>query len=406
MKKGYLSQYFTGVATKVLSAVEVGDANSNQHEFNGATGLREILGTTSDRLTFETTFLFMFDGDCPPESDSGFMTWSDVRRNHPTRSEYHLYYSSDFISDFANAGDILLIAKRPNNTLLAIIVEAGTTISQQLLWLFGFADMSDARFAVRSQLDDQTDYLEFASRYILDNIGISVETTEEAHLEEMLSKFNKKFPSTRIFSEYARSTLPEVNPQDEHDKVLMAWLDKEEKLFRTLEKYFVEIRLEQGFVNDVDSFIAYSLSVQNRRKSRAGLSLENHLEFLFHECNIDYSRNPFTEKKSKPDFIFPHIEAYNDSSFEALKLTMLGVKSSCKDRWRQVLSEADRIKNKHLLTLEAGISKNQTDEMKAKHLQLVLPKDIHRSYSSDQQKWLMSVAEFTSLVLERQDLTG
>ena len=42
---------------------------------------------------------------------------------------------------------------------------------------------------------------------------------------------------------------------------------------------------------------------------------------------------------------------------------MLAVKSTCKDRWRQILAEADRLPVKHLLTLEPGISVAQTDEM-------------------------------------------
>ncbi|MBQ6968384.1 MAG: hypothetical protein IJP84_10855 [Lachnospiraceae bacterium] len=34
-------------------------------------------------------------------------------------------------------------------------------------------------------------------------------------------------------------------------------------------------------LKDSSAFIKFSLSVNNRRKSRAGLSLENHLEALF-----------------------------------------------------------------------------------------------------------------------------
>jgi len=67
------------------------------------------------------------------------------------------------------------------------------------------------------------------------------------------------------------------------------------------------------------------------------------------------------------------------------------------------LAEADRIDKKHLLTLEAAISKSQTDEMKSKKLQLVLPKDLHGSYLVDQQAWLMDIAGFTDLVIERQN---
>jgi len=176
----------------------------------------------------------------------------------------------------------------------------------------------------------------------------------------------------------------------------------EEILFRTMEKHIIGERLSQGFDGDVDGFISFSLSVQNRRKSRAGLALENHLEILFQECGINYTRTPMTENKSKPDFIFPGVEQYHNPAFNSDGLTMLGVKSSCKDRWRQVLAEADRIKRKHLLTLEAAISKSQTDEMNAKTLQLVVPEKLHNTYSLEQQAWLMNVSEFTQHVQSKQ----
>ena len=63
-------------------------------------------------------------------------------------------------------------------------------------------------------------------------------------------------------------------------------------------------------------------------------------------------------------------------SYAAL-LVMLGVKSTSKDRWRQVLTEADRIPQKHLCTLEAGISAKQTDEMQRQQLTLVVPTGLH-----------------------------
>ena len=81
---------------------------------------------------------------------------------------------------------------------------------------------------------------------------------------------------------------------------------------------------------------------------------------------------------------------------------MLGVKSTCKDRWRQVLAEADRIDQKHLLTLEAAISINQTAEMQSKQLQLVVPAAVHDSYTSAQRAWLMDVEAFSDFVQTRQ----
>jgi tRNA(His) 5'-end guanylyltransferase len=218
----------------------------------------------------------------------------------------------------------------------------------------------------------------------------------------MLRRFHGTFPTTKIFSAYARSTLSQLSPRDGQDDVLMAWMEREEILFRTLEKHLIGERLSNGFDGDVDGFLSFSLSVQNRRKSRAGLALENHLEMMFQECGIRYSRTPITENKAKPDFIFPGAEEYHDPSCDETLLTMLGVKSSCKDRWRQVLSEADRIDKKHLLTLEAAISINQTEEMQTKHLQLVVPKSLHKTYRDQQRSWLMNVEDFTKLVMEKQ----
>lgn len=160
--------------------------------------------------------------------------------------------------------------------------------------------------------------------------------------------------------------------------------------------------MTKGFAEDVDGFLQYSLSVQNRRKSRIGYALENHIEEIFKIYKIKYSRGKITENKSKPDFVFPSIENYYDNNFDDSLLTMLGVKSTCKDRWRQVLSEADRIKNKHLLTLEIAISENQTTEMRNRNLQLVLPKKLHYTYSDNQRKWIMDMSTFIDIVKDKQ----
>jgi hypothetical protein len=182
----------------------------------------------------------------------------------------------------------------------------------------------------------------------------------------------------------------------------MAWMEREEILFRTLEKHLLADRLSKGFTNDVEGFLEFSLSVQNRRKSRVGRALENHLEIVFSENKIRYQRTAVTEGKSRPDFLFPGGQEYKDPSFDPLRLTMLGVKTTCKDRWRQVLVEAHRIERKHLLTLEAAISKNQTDEMQAQRLQLVVPRSLHSTYSAGQMNELIDLAEFTRLVGRRQ----
>ena len=411
MKKGYLSQYFDGVAVKILSAVEADVLTSNQHEFNGVEGLKKMLGEPEGKEKYQAKFLYLTDNDDSPVSDDGFLTWYDARQKarlerDVMRWEYRLYFPTNRVSQCANTGDILVIAKQKDGSLLSIVAENETTIARQVLWLFGFSELNHPGFSIREELETEQDRVEFASRFILESIGIQVELSEETFLDEMLSRFNGKFPSTKEFSFYARSTLPDIDARADSDSALLAWMEREEILFRTLEKHLIGERLSQGFEDDVDTFISFSLSVQNRRKSRAGLALENHLEILFQECGIRYDRSVVTENKSRPDFIFPSHESYHDVRFDPVHLTMLGVKSSCKDRWRQILSEADRIDKKHLLTLEVAISSNQTEEMKSKNLQLVLPHELHKSYLAEQQNWLMTVADFTRYVLDKQKQVG
>lgn len=70
-----------------------------------------------------------------------------------------------------------------------------------------------------------------------------------------------------------------------------------------------------------------------------------------------------------------------------------------KDRWRQILTEAARIPRKHLATLEPAISTHQTDEMSRAGVQLVIPQNLHESFSPTQQGHLLSVRDFTGQMM-------
>ena len=70
-------------------------------------------------------------------------------------------------------------------------------------------------------------------------------------------------------------------------------------------------------------------------------------------------------------------------------------KSTCKDRWRQVLAEADKNPGKaHLLTLEPGISGPQTHLMVAANLQLLVPRSIQDGYTDRQRAWISNLDGF------------
>lgn len=403
MKKGYLSEFFSGVAIKTLSAVEADLVSSNQHELNGVEALKKLFGTATEKHKYYSRFIYLTDEDTEgPIISEGILTWYDARAAHPTRSEHRLYFPTTEVSTRASIGDLMVIGRKQDGSILVVVAEAGSTVANQIKWLFGFADAEHAGFSVKAEIESDHIKLEFASSLILEQIGIVGDEETDDFLDTMLEQFGGKFPTTRIFSTFARSTVFQLDPRDDPDGVLIAWMDREEQLFRTLERHIVAGRLTEGFENDVDGFLAFSLSVQNRRKSRVGHALENHLEEIFTCHDIQHDRTKITENKSKPDFVFPGIAQYLNPNFDTGRLTMLGVKSTCKDRWRQVLAEADRIGDKHLLTLEPSISVAQTNEMRDKKLTLVIPEALHSSYTTYQQPWLLSLEEFIQLVREKQ----
>lgn len=411
MNKGYLSGYFEGVGMKVLTRVDA-TANSNQHEVgDGEHGrvLMRILGNQPRKATNRFPARYIWLGEEQETiTDEGFLSWYDTRENQPHRSaEWRLYYQTNPVTELMDEGDFLFVAKMRDDTLLFIVVPADSTIIGQVAWLFGLdVQRRFSGFAINEMDGDDDTRMDFISRLILDEIGIEFEDPNANSLDSIIERFGNAFPSTAEFSGLARLTLPEVDARDDADEAIMAWLNHEEALFRRLEKRIVGERVSQGFMDgetvDVDGFIKYSLGVQNRRKARMGLSFENQLRAVFDAHEVRYDEQVITEKGKKPDFIFPGKTEYFDPQFDVKLLTMLAAKSTCKDRWPQILPEAERLPQKYLVTLEPAISVPQTDMMRESVVQLIVPTKIQTSYTADQRKWLWKVTDFLDLVQERQ----
>ena len=397
MRHGQLRDYFAGVGVKRLSAVDAEPVRSNQHEVGTTRDMRQqFLGEV--RRGFSVGYVWLGE-----EQDGftaqGTATYYDAREMQPLRvPEWRLYYPSNPVTEVMQEGDMLFLALTHDQFLYFIVAQEGSTSERQLCWLFGLHPAG--RSFVSREFADHEPELDFAARFILDEIGIEFEEPDANRLDGIIERYGLAFPKTAEFSDLARLTLPDVRAEDDPDTALVAWLSHEEALFRRLERRIVATRLEEGFVDgsgatDVDGFIQFSLSVQNRRKSRMGQSLEHHLEAVFRAYNVVYVRGAETENRQKPDFLFPSEAVYRAAPETGYScLTMLGAKSTCKDRWRQVLAEASKIPRKHLLTLEPGITEPQTTQMENSNLQLVVPQSIQESYTDPQRGWLWSLEEF------------
>lgn len=398
-----INRYFEGVAWKYLTAVDAESSRSNQHELGGLVraGFKQHLGHPGDdTIRFSARFIFLAEDEDESISVGGSVSWYDSRRDNPDRGpELRLYYESNDVTDNIGEGMLLVIAKSGAGQLFLIFADRGSSAENQLRWLFGLNGTHDA-FSAKSF--DSTDQRElWPSIWILEQLGIEVSIPDEGWLDRIISEFGESFPATRSFSEFARASVTDTDAIGAPDAALIKFMEMEERLFRQLEGHIVAKDLEAGF-EGVDEFVSYSLSVQNRRKSRAGHAFENHLAYIFSANRLRFERGVVTENRARPDFLFPGAKEYRNPDFPDAGLCMLGVKSSCKDRWRQVLAEAQRISRKHLATLEPGISQFQTDEMQSHKLRLVVPGPIQDTYTEGQKAWLLSLSDFIGVVRLQQ----
>ncbi|SOC08371.1 restriction endonuclease EcoRII [Ureibacillus xyleni] len=246
--------------------------------------------------------------------------------------------------------------------------------------------------------DEMEEFIDTFSLSLLNNFAIyrkekGQEIAVEQTLEDIIGQVIEgmgNFPTTTEMSKLARSIYrKKMTP----DKNLLKWVETEYTVFRMLEERIYKDQLSKPF-RDIESLIEFANMALNRRKSRAGKSLENHLNYIFASANLPFENPGRTEGNKKPDFLFPSTKEYQNNHYPENKLIMLGAKTTCKDRWRQVLNEANRIPHKHLLTLQQGISKNQMDEMNEENLTLVVPKPLHRYYPKEYQDRLWTVEQF------------
>ncbi|MBQ9061428.1 MAG: restriction endonuclease [Eubacterium sp.] len=239
---------------------------------------------------------------------------------------------------------------------------------------------------------------------------VSPELREKNAIDAFISGLQVEFPATKDMSAAARAIQYNVFMNrklvlTDPDSMLLLWAEEEYRLFRAIEHARYGETIARGF-SSVDDFIVVANKVLNRRKSRAGKSLEHHLAAIFDENSISYTAQAITEGNKKPDFLFPSIEAYHDPMFSVEKLCVLASKTTCKDRWRQIINEADRLRdeNKYLCTMQQGISAAQMDEMQSEKVILVVPKQYHSSYPKDRRDRIWTIRKFVNYVKELEGI--
>ena len=241
---------------------------------------------------------------------------------------------------------------------------------------------------------------------LIDINRVQPETQEKVAIQEFINGLQVEFPVSYEMSAAAREIQNKVYNHMEYVRVnpdikIIDWTNMEYTLFRALEHARYGDIIAKGF-SSVEDFINMANMVLNRRKSRAGKSLEHHLAAIFDGNGISYTPQAITEGNKKPDFIFPSQQAYHDFDFPDEKLISLAAKTTCKDRWRQIINEANRLRErpKYLCTLQQGISPAQMDEMQDENVILVVPKPYISTYPADRRDRIWTLTKFVNYVKE------
>ena len=213
--------------------------------------------------------------------------------------------------------------------------------------------------------------------------------------EDIPREWLARFPTGEELIQKTVQLRPE--PTVDVDLRLIHRRNCEFELFRSLEQAVEWPRVLAGYAN-MDAFLKHAQSVLQRRRARSGNSLELHIQQILGEEELvkgqDFDYKPESEPNKEPDFLFPSARAYQNATFPDHRLRMLAVKTTLRDRWRQVLNEADRIKTKHILTLQEGVSENQFREIREAGVELVVPKSLHSKYPRAVRQDLQTLESF------------
>jgi hypothetical protein len=376
----------TRIAYKRLSAVEVDPDSSHQHEFH-ADALRRQLGFGDERVSGNLRLaIYGSDEVGDAISTRGTFTLYDARQAHATRTEWRLYYSIPEL-EAAQPGDLLVLFREPDDFLSGIVARPGSVVEAQLVRLLeAGAPIDPGRFRFRDSPVLAPDDAASMREAMAPTPATPMDYPNAvADLIAGLA-VRGEMPTTLEMAELAAMAVSREHGDLVPDLAVYHGLQGETDIFFALEDRVYSPRLAQlqasrADLAEVSSFI---LGLVQSRRSRRGQSLQNHFARLLRLEGIPHAAQCETEPGERPDFVFPGCAEYHDRAFPSARLQMVACKSTARERWRQVLNEAVRIPEKHLLTVDGGLTLATVAAMRSAAISVFMPSPIITSrYPSD-----------------------
>ena len=352
------------VFLKRLAAVEIDPQRSNQHEFN-AGRLRRELGLRGDPCRGNVDFLFYKADDVQPVVVQERYALYDARRNHPSRTEWRMYYTNLGVTKHAQVDDLMVLF-RPDPTsqhLVAVIARWGTSVEESLVRQLASREPEQL---IKDLFVDSTIVDSETRRLLLRVIGRpapqgDIKTypfTSHALFQQAIDQ--ERMPTTAAMADAALGVLTDLGVTErEPDDFIYLALEAETALFMAIEEKLGNMRLSRVLMqngSDFHALMGFAMSFLQSRRSRRGQSLENHFRSLLNRLRIPHGYQCTTEPGKKPDFIFPSCEDYHDPTYPSDCLRMVGCKTRVRERHAQWLDEAVCIPLKFALCVDDGLT--------------------------------------------------
>jgi hypothetical protein len=136
----------------------------------------------------------------------------------------------------------------------------------------------------------------------------------------------------------------------------------------TRESLALSIALKMGEIRSVFK------SMQNSIFSLAGSCFEKYIEKWLGAFDLPFNSQEKVDGDRVPDFILPNSAYYmareSRSSDDAV---LLSAKTTCRERWTQILSEGTYVDTRYLATLDAAVPRDKIVNMHSERVVMIVP---------------------------------
>lgn len=396
------------VGWKKLAAVEVDADRSNQREINGVGALRGMLGP--ERRTLEVVIARVDrTGINGPYREQA--TWYDARERNPDRNpEFRLYLAGDGRPSFLGSGenlpeDLLVVMLDDLGRLVILIGPEDGPLSSLLSFVRNRDEGVEDKVALRSSLFKMA-VVDAASvpaiGQVLENldlvgsvgaagmVGALRSAVRDAFREELE---RPAWPRAERISRLAIQWTEDagIHPARNPDDFLLSAHRTEQAVFQILERILTGSEHREMLADDpdLDRLLGFAMSVLNRRKSRAGKSVENILGELLSRAGIPAAAQ-FKHRGDVVDFAV---------DLPRGRRAIVEAKRTLKDRWKQIGGGEDVF----LVTLDSDLTGQAVKDIRGRGIRLAVPAPLQVDLGLALDQAPMTIAE---LLAELRSMAG